>query len=148
MQPQSHPGAHASAQYKGPWQNSGHAGPASSAAPPLPDRSRNQVMPEPPRAPPGNPDYPVRLLQGHRRRVCTVGWSCNGKKLASGSEDQTVKIWAVEPAVTVRSSQHVHNRQRTHRLPIANRLHWHTAAVPGLPGIIYRMHRAEQSREG
>eukprot|EP00877_Chromochloris_zofingiensis_P002367 jgi/Chrzof1/12130/Cz06g22100.t1 len=57
-------------------------------------------MPEPPRAPPGNPDYPVRLLQGHRRRVCTVGWSCNGKKLASGSEDQTVKIWAVEPAVT------------------------------------------------
>lgn len=42
--------------------------------------------------------YSTRELIGHKKKVYTLGWNCTGKKLASGSQDTTIKIWAVEPA--------------------------------------------------
>jgi len=42
-----------------------------------------------------------REYKGHRQKVHTVGWNNDGKKLASGSVDQTARIWNVE-----RSSSH------------------------------------------
>mmetsp|Transcript_2481 Transcript_2481/g.6388 ORF Transcript_2481/g.6388 Transcript_2481/m.6388 type:complete len:335 (-) Transcript_2481:529-1533(-) len=41
--------------------------------------------------------YAVRELLGHKRRVTTLAWSGNGKKLATGSGDQSVRIWSIEP---------------------------------------------------
>ena len=35
-------------------------------------------------------------LRGHKDKVHTIGWSADGRKLASGSIDQTVKIWSLD----------------------------------------------------
>ncbi|EFJ07957.1 hypothetical protein SELMODRAFT_185709 [Selaginella moellendorffii] len=39
----------------------------------------------------------VREFSGHKKKVHSVAWNCTGKKLASGSIDQTARIWHVEP---------------------------------------------------
>ena len=39
-----------------------------------------------------DPDCPVR---GHDREVVSVSWSPDGTRLASGSDDKTVRIWEV-----------------------------------------------------
>ncbi|CAN4102539.1 unnamed protein product [Withania somnifera] len=35
--------------------------------------------------------------QGHKKKVHSVAWNCSGTKLASGSVDQTARIWQIEP---------------------------------------------------
>ncbi|KAI8586367.1 WD40-repeat-containing domain protein [Geranomyces variabilis] len=35
----------------------------------------------------------TRELRGHKQKVLTVGWSADGKKLCSGSADQTARVW-------------------------------------------------------
>lgn len=40
-----------------------------------------------------------RDFVGHKKKVHSVAWNCEGKKLASGSVDQTVRIWPVESTV-------------------------------------------------
>lgn len=37
-----------------------------------------------------------RDLRGHRDKVHTVSWNCEGRRLASGSLDRTVRIWTPE----------------------------------------------------
>ncbi|KAJ3092368.1 hypothetical protein HK102_008157 [Quaeritorhiza haematococci] len=37
-----------------------------------------------------------RELRGHRQKVHTVGWNNEGRRLASGSLDHTVRIWQVD----------------------------------------------------
>jgi WD40 repeat protein len=39
-----------------------------------------------------------------RVQVHSVAWNCSGKRLASGSVDQTARIWHVEPHGHVRAS--------------------------------------------
>ena len=34
---------------------------------------------------------------GHKKKAHCVAWSCSGAKLASGSVDQTVRLWTVDP---------------------------------------------------
>ena len=41
-------------------------------------------------------NFVTRELTGHRRRVHSVAWNCNGRKLASGSVDQTARVYDVE----------------------------------------------------
>ena len=38
----------------------------------------------------------IREYNGHRKKVHSVAWSCAGLKLASGSVDQTVRVWAID----------------------------------------------------
>ena len=40
--------------------------------------------------------HAVRDLVAHRRKVYCLDWSCNGKKLATGSNDQTVRVWNID----------------------------------------------------
>src|SRR5579864_1956046 len=40
----------------------------------------------------------VYTYRGHTNRVTSVAWAPNGKYLASGSLDQTVQVWAADPA--------------------------------------------------
>ncbi|KAI8801495.1 WD40-repeat-containing domain protein [Cladochytrium replicatum] len=37
----------------------------------------------------------ARELRGHREKVHTVGWNCDGRRLASGSVDQTARVWTL-----------------------------------------------------
>ncbi|GFP99121.1 THO complex subunit 3 [Phtheirospermum japonicum] len=38
-----------------------------------------------------------REYQGHKKKVHSVAWNCSGTKLASGSVDQTARVWHIEP---------------------------------------------------
>ncbi|XP_039015771.1 THO complex subunit 3-like [Hibiscus syriacus] len=38
-----------------------------------------------------------REYQGHKKKVHSVAWNCTGTKLASGSVDQTARVWHIEP---------------------------------------------------
>ena len=38
---------------------------------------------------------PRREYTGHKKKVHTVAWSCTGTKVASGSVDQSVRIWTL-----------------------------------------------------
>jgi COMPASS component SWD3 len=45
----------------------------------------------------------VRTLRGHTAWVRSVAFSPDGRLLASGSDDQTVKLWDVETGQEVRT---------------------------------------------
>ncbi|CAL8998720.1 unnamed protein product [Prunus brigantina] len=38
-----------------------------------------------------------REYPGHKKKVHSVAWNCTGSKLASGSVDQTARVWHIEP---------------------------------------------------
>ncbi|XP_034220797.1 THO complex subunit 3 isoform X2 [Prunus dulcis] len=38
-----------------------------------------------------------REYPGHKKKVHSVAWNCTGTKLASGSVDQTARVWHIEP---------------------------------------------------
>lgn len=42
-------------------------------------------------------NHEVRELTGHKHKVLTLGWNCNGKRLASGAADGSIKIWRIDP---------------------------------------------------
>ncbi len=65
---------------------------------------------------PENADQVIQLteLQGHTGAVYTVAWSPDGNLIASGSQDQTVRVW----------NAHSHETLLT--------LHGHNAAVWGV----------------
>ena len=38
----------------------------------------------------------TREYSGHKKKVHSVAWSCTGAKLASGSVDQSVRVWTID----------------------------------------------------
>jgi len=38
---------------------------------------------------------PLRTLAGHTEFVMSIAWSPDGKTLASGSGDRTVRLWGI-----------------------------------------------------
>src|SRR3974390_1695685 len=57
--------------------------------------SSSTLVPTPTPRPPGSV---LATYHGHTDRVTSVAWSPNGKYIASGSLDQTARIWAVNAA--------------------------------------------------
>lgn len=55
--------------------------------------------------------YQLRDLTGHKQPVSVVAWASNGRRLASGSDDGTVRLWNVEHQPPVRS---LHSSLKTH----------------------------------
>ena len=43
------------------------------------------------------------LLSGHAKAVSTVGFSADGSKVVSGSEDNTVKIWNADSGEVIQT---------------------------------------------
>lgn len=44
--------------------------------------------------------FKTKEIRGHSGKVHTVAWSCDGRKLASGSVDKTARIWTPEKGVS------------------------------------------------
>jgi WD40 repeat protein len=86
-----------------------------------------------------HPDPVVINLDGHGGRVAAVSWSPDGKRLASGSWDNTVRIWDVEGRTT---QFMVGTRWPAPTDPLYLAVHsvaWH----PGNGGIAAGNHRGE-----
>ena len=47
----------------------------------------------------------TKEYSGHKKKVHTVSWSCRGHKLASGSVDQTVRVWSIDQAGSAKSTE-------------------------------------------
>ncbi len=45
----------------------------------------------------------LHTLEGHEKVVKLVAWSCNGTKLASGSQDGAIRLWQVDLGAHLRS---------------------------------------------
>src|SRR5262249_15789850 len=56
-----------------------------------------------------NMDTMPRLLEGHTRGVTSVAFSSDGSLLASGSEDQTVRVWDVKTGQTTATLEGHHD---------------------------------------
>jgi len=41
-------------------------------------------------------NWPTRQLRGHRDKIYSLDWSCDGRRLATGSADKTLRIWTPE----------------------------------------------------
>ncbi|MEH2151563.1 nSTAND1 domain-containing NTPase, partial [Nostoc sp.] len=50
-----------------------------------------------------NRAFEVNTLEGHSREVNSVGFSPDGKTLASGSEDKTIKLWDVSTGKAIKT---------------------------------------------
>lgn len=48
-------------------------------------------------------EWKSREIRAHRRKVSCLSWSCDGKSLASGSQDGSIKLWKAEDCNNVRS---------------------------------------------
>lgn len=42
----------------------------------------------------------IRECKGHKEKVHTVAWNCDGRKLASGSVDKTARVWSPHRGVS------------------------------------------------
>lgn len=49
-------------------------------------------------------DSKIKEYRGHREKVHTVAWNCDGRRLASGSVDKTARIWTPHRGTDVRYS--------------------------------------------
>lgn len=48
--------------------------------------------------------HAVKDLVAHRRKVYCLDWNCGGKKLATGSNDQSVRVWSIDAKHKVQNS--------------------------------------------
>lgn len=58
--------------------------------------------------------YATRELTGHKKKIYSLGWSPNGKRLASGSCDTAIRIWLVEPHCQVAKPERAESELKGH----------------------------------
>lgn len=65
---------------------------------------KEKLIEVPVRQPPFD-GYGYRDVTGHRKKVLHLAWNCDGRRLASGAADKSIRIWAVEPHCSVAKSE-------------------------------------------
>lgn len=53
----------------------------------------------------------IRECKGHKEKVHTVAWNCDGRKLASGSVDKTARVWSPHRGVSIKITRPKFNSQ-------------------------------------
>jgi WD40 repeat protein len=73
----------------------------------------------PPLLPLSFPPHQIsREIVGHKKKVHSVAWNVTGRKLASGSVDQTARVWDVEHGVLSGKEIELKGRVGTHSLAL------------------------------
>ncbi len=70
----------------------------------------------------------VKSFEGHTHHVLDIGWSADGKKLASAGGDNTVKVWDFEKGEQERTINNAHTKQVTRLMFIGKKLEFLTAS--------------------
>lgn len=70
----------------------------------------------------------VKSFEGHTHHVLDIGWSSDGKKLASAGADNTVKVWDFEKGEQERTIANAHTKQVTRLLFVGKKLEFLTAS--------------------
>lgn len=58
--------------------------------------------------------YGLRDLSGHRKKVNTVAWNSDGRRLASGAADKCIRVWTVEPSCGVARAERADAEYTSH----------------------------------
>lgn len=75
-------------------------------------------------------DWKYKVVRSHRRKIFTLGWNVEGKRLASGSVDQTVRITRVDDHCGVKNEAEL----RGHSDGVTN-VSWHPSHPDKLASI-------------
>lgn len=70
----------------------------------------------------------VKSFEGHTHHVLDIGWSADGKKLASAGGDNTVKVWDFDKGEQERTINNAHTKQVTRLLFVGKKLEFLTAS--------------------
>lgn len=78
--------------------------------------------------------HTTRELYGHRKKLSSIAWSPNGKRLASGSSDTAIRIWLVEPHSQVPKPERAESELKGHG-DFVTALQWKPSSADVLASI-------------
>ena len=85
---------------------------------------------DPVNRPQAQKDCQLQILQGHTGQVRSVAFSSDGKKVASGSEDESVRIWDIETGAILRTFNGYTDS------PSSRHWFWSVAFLPGSSNVV------------
>ncbi|BDA45109.1 THO complex subunit 3 [Coccomyxa sp. Obi] len=76
----------------------------------------------------------TRDINVHKKKVYCLDWDCNGRRLATGSNDQTVRVWKIDSRHREKSERHEVELKMPDRLACTCVL-WHPTSPDSLATI-------------